>query len=101
DGNHLVDCVLSWVLILAARAHPGLVGGVSDSAAQGSAWGSAGPLQSDLPRRWRALVPLQTQWRSLSSATEAASAAQRVAPGSSKTCARRRAPLTPCSSSTK
>ena len=79
DGNRLIDYVMSWGPLIHGHAPPGLVRAVAAAARLGTSFGAPSPLESDLGERVRALMPSLERIRFVSSGTEAAMSAVRVA----------------------
>ena len=79
DGNRLIDYVMSWGPLIHGHAPPGLVRAVAAAARLGTSFGAPSPLETDLGERVRALMPSIERIRFVSSGTEAAMSAVRVA----------------------
>jgi len=79
DGNRYVDLVMSWGALALGHAHPAVVEAVSRTAARGTSFGAPSPLEVDLARRVRELVPSMERLRFVSSGTEATMSALRLA----------------------
>ena len=79
DGNRFVDYVMSWGPLIHGHAPPGLVRAVGAAARLGTSFGAPSSLEIDLGERVRALMPSMERVRFVSSGTEAAMSAVRVA----------------------
>jgi glutamate-1-semialdehyde 2,1-aminomutase len=79
DGNELVDYVQSWGALLFGHAHPEVVAAVSEAATRGTSFGTPSEVEVDLARLVSALVPGAERVRFVSSGTEAAMTAVRLA----------------------
>jgi glutamate-1-semialdehyde 2,1-aminomutase len=79
DGNRFIDYVMSWGPLIHGHAPPGLVKAVAAVARRGTSFGAPSPLEHDLGERVRALMPSLERVRFVSSGTEAAMSAVRVA----------------------
>jgi len=79
DGNSYVDYVMSWGPLLHGHAPPGLVTALAAAARRGTSFGAPSPLEVALGERVRALMPSLERIRFVSSGTEAAMSAVRVA----------------------
>jgi glutamate-1-semialdehyde 2,1-aminomutase len=79
DGNRLVDFVMSWGPLIHGHAPPGLVRAVSAAAKRGTSFGAPSPLEHELGQQVRSLMPSLERIRFVSSGTEAAMSAVRVA----------------------
>ncbi|HYX86001.1 MAG TPA: glutamate-1-semialdehyde 2,1-aminomutase [Gaiellales bacterium] len=81
DGNRYVDWVMSWGPLIAGHAHPAVVEAVRDAAGRGTSFGAPTELELELARELVAAVPTLEQVRFVSSGTEAAMSAIRLARG--------------------
>ncbi|MEX0690261.1 MAG: glutamate-1-semialdehyde 2,1-aminomutase [Gemmatimonadales bacterium] len=81
DGNEYVDFVMSWGPLLLGHAHPAVVRAITDTAATGTSFGTPHPLELALAHRVQRLMPHIERIRFVSSGTEAAMSAVRVARG--------------------
>ena len=81
DGNSYIDLVQSWGALLFGHAHPDIVAAVSDAAAKGTSFGTPAELEVELARLVLELVPNVERVRFVSSGTEAAMTAVRLARG--------------------
>ena len=79
DGNRYIDYVMSWGPLLHGHAPRGLVKAVSGAARRGTSFGAPSALEHELGERVRALMPSMERVRFVSSGTEAAMSAIRVA----------------------
>jgi len=79
DGNRYVDYVMSWGPLIHGHAPRGLVAALSAAARSGTSFGAPSPLEVALGERVRALMPSMERVRFVSSGTEAAMSAVRVA----------------------
>jgi glutamate-1-semialdehyde 2,1-aminomutase len=79
DGNRYVDWVMSWGPLIAGHAHPAVVEAVRDAAGRGTTFGAPTEIELDLARAVTAAVPSVEQVRFVSSGTEAAMSALRLA----------------------
>jgi glutamate-1-semialdehyde 2,1-aminomutase len=79
DGNRFIDYVMSWGPLIHGHAPRGLVRAVASAARRGTSFGAPSPLEAQLGERVRALMPSIERVRFVSSGTEAAMSAVRVA----------------------
>src|SRR5437899_1107665 len=79
DGNTFVDYVMSWGPLIHGHAPRGLVKALAAAARDGTSFGAPSPLEVELGERVRALMPSLERVRFVSSGTEAAMSALRVA----------------------
>ncbi len=79
DGREYLDYVGSWGPLIAGHAHPAVVAGITETAAAGSSFGAPTPLEVEMARAVAAAVPSIEMLRFVSSGTEAAMAALRLA----------------------
>src|SRR3954447_245412 len=79
DGNRYVDYVMSWGPLIHGHAPKGLVKALAAAARQGTSFGAPSPTEVELAERVRALMPAVERVRFVSSGTEAAMSALRVA----------------------
>jgi glutamate-1-semialdehyde 2,1-aminomutase len=79
DGRRYVDYVMSWGPLVHGHAPSGLVRALSAAAARGTSYGAPSELEHRLAERVCALVPSIERVRFVSSGTEAAMSAVRVA----------------------
>jgi glutamate-1-semialdehyde 2,1-aminomutase len=81
DGNRYIDYVCSWGAILVGHAHPVVVEAIRAAAARGSSFGAPTALEVDIAERITQWVPSVEMIRFVSSGTEAAMSAVRLARG--------------------
>jgi glutamate-1-semialdehyde 2,1-aminomutase len=79
DGNRFIDYVMSWGPLIHGHAPRGLVKAVTAAARLGTSFGAPSPLEHELGEHVRALMPSMERVRFVSSGTEAAISAIRVA----------------------
>src|SRR5437868_11256858 len=79
DGNTFIDYVMSWGPLIHGHAPRGLVKALAAAAKDGTSFGAPSPLEVELGERVRALMPSLERVRFVSSGTEAAMSAVRVA----------------------
>jgi glutamate-1-semialdehyde 2,1-aminomutase len=79
DGNRYIDYVMSWGPLIHGHAPRGLVKALGAAAKDGTSFGAPSPLEVELGERVRALMPSIERVRFVSSGTEAAMSALRVA----------------------
>jgi glutamate-1-semialdehyde 2,1-aminomutase len=79
DGNRFVDYVMSWGPLIHGHAPPGLVAALGRAARLGTSYGAPSPLEVALGERVRRAMPALERVRFVSSGTEAAMSAIRVA----------------------
>lgn len=79
DGNRFIDYVMSWGPLIHGHAPAGLVRAIASAARLGTSFGAPSPLEHELGERVRALMPSLERVRFVSSGTEAAISAVRVA----------------------
>ena len=79
DGNRFIDYVMSWGPLIHGHAPRGLVKALAAAAKDGTSFGAPSPLEAELGERVRALMPSLERVRFVSSGTEAAMSAVRVA----------------------
>ncbi len=79
DGNRYVDLVLSWGPLILGHAHPEVLEAVVDAARRGTTYGAPTELEVRLAERVVALFPSLEMVRFVSSGTEAAMSAVRLA----------------------
>jgi glutamate-1-semialdehyde 2,1-aminomutase len=79
DGNRFIDYVMSWGPLIHGHAPRGLVRAIAGAARQGTSFGAPSPLEHELGERVRALMPSLERIRFVSSGTEAAMTAVRLA----------------------
>jgi glutamate-1-semialdehyde 2,1-aminomutase len=79
DGRTYIDYVLSWGPLLHGHAHPQVVRAVQRAAARGLGYGAPTPGETEIARLIIAAFPGMEQLRLVSSGTEAAMSALRLA----------------------
>jgi glutamate-1-semialdehyde 2,1-aminomutase len=79
DGNRFIDYVMSWGPLIHGHAPRGLVRAITAAARNGTSFGAPCALEHELGERVRALMPSIERVRFVSSGTEAAMSAIRVA----------------------
>ena len=79
DGNTFIDYVMSWGPMIHGHAPKGLVRALASAARHGTSFGAPSPLEHELGEAVRARVPSMERVRFVSSGTEAAMSAVRVA----------------------
>ena len=84
DGNKYIDYVMSWGPLIHGHAPPGLVRALTRAARAGTSFGAPSLLEVELGERVRRLMPSLERVRFVSSGTEAAMSAVRVARAATK-----------------
>ena len=84
DGNTFIDYVMSWGPLIHGHAPRALVKALADAAKRGTSFGAPSPLEVELGERVRQLIPSLERVRFVSSGTEAAMSAVRVARAATK-----------------
>jgi glutamate-1-semialdehyde 2,1-aminomutase len=79
DGREYLDYVCSWGALILGHAHPDVVAAVSDQAARGTSYGMTSPLEIELGEKITGAIPSVEMVRFVSSGTEAAMSAVRLA----------------------
>jgi glutamate-1-semialdehyde 2,1-aminomutase len=79
DGNEFIDYVMSWGPLIHGHAPAGLIRNLKAALRDGTSYGAPSPLEIDLGERVRRLMPSLERIRFVSSGTEAAMSAIRVA----------------------
>lgn len=79
DGNRFIDYVMSWGPLVHGHARPGLVKALSAAARRGTSFGAPSALELELGELVQRLMPAIERIRFVSSGTEAAMSALRVA----------------------
>ncbi len=79
DGNVFIDYVMSWGPLIHGHAPKGLVKALQRATTLGTSYGAPSPLEVELATRVRKLMPSLERVRFVSSGTEAAMSAVRVA----------------------
>ena len=81
DGNELIDHVGSWGPMILGHAHPKVVRAVTEQAALGTSYGAPTRLEVEMAEAIRRFMPSMELVRMVSSGTEAAMSAARLARG--------------------
>ena len=84
EGRRFVDWVLSWGPLILGHAHPAVVEAVREAAGDGTTFGAATEREVELAERIAEAVPSIEKVRLVSSGTEAAMSAIRLARGFTK-----------------
>src|SRR5439155_1097969 len=84
DGNQLLDYVLGWGPLLLGHAHADVVKAVERQAREGTLYGATTPLEIELADRVQRFYPAAERLRFVSSGTEAAMSALRLARAATK-----------------
>jgi glutamate-1-semialdehyde 2,1-aminomutase len=79
DGNRYLDYVLSWGPLILGHAHPRVVAALEKAMHRGTSFGAPSPLELELARLIRDVMPSIDLVRFVSSGTEATMSALRVA----------------------
>jgi len=79
EGREYIDLVCSWGPLILGHAHPDVVRAITDQAALGTSYGAPTPLEVELAETIVAAYPPVEMLRFVSSGTEAAMSALRVA----------------------
>ena len=79
DGNELIDYVGSWGPMIVGHAHPAVVAAIQAAAARGASYGAPNPGELELGQRIVEAMPHVERLRFVSSGTEAAMSAIRLA----------------------
>jgi glutamate-1-semialdehyde 2,1-aminomutase len=79
DGNSYIDYVMSWGPLIHGHAPKGLLKALAATARKGTSFGAPTELETRLARRVAMLMPSMERVRFVSSGTEAAMSALRVA----------------------
>jgi glutamate-1-semialdehyde 2,1-aminomutase len=79
DGNTFIDYVMSWGPLIHGHAPRGQVRAIAAAARLGTSFGAPSPLEHELGEKVRSLMPSLERVRFVSSGTEAAMSAIRVA----------------------
>jgi glutamate-1-semialdehyde 2,1-aminomutase len=79
DGNTFIDYVMSWGPLIHGHAPKGLLKALAAAAARGTSFGAPTELETRLAQRVATLMPSMERIRFVSSGTEAAMSAVRVA----------------------
>ena len=84
DGNEYIDYVMSWGPLIHGHAPKGLLKALAAAAARGTSFGAPTELETRLAQRVATLMPSMERVRFVSSGTEAAMSAIRVARAATK-----------------
>jgi glutamate-1-semialdehyde 2,1-aminomutase len=84
DGHTYIDYVMSWGPLIHGHAPKGLLKALSQAAARGTSFGAPTELETALAQRVAMLMPSMERIRFVSSGTEAAMSAVRVARAATK-----------------
>jgi glutamate-1-semialdehyde 2,1-aminomutase len=79
DGNRLIDYIGSWGPMILGHAHPAVIAAVTEAASRGTSFGAPNPGEVALAEDIVAAMPSIEQMRFVSSGTEAAMSAIRLA----------------------
>ncbi len=79
DGNEYIDYVLSWGPMVLGHASPSVIAAVQEAAASGTTFGAPTSLETELAQRVIDAMPSIERVRFVSSGTEAAMTALRIA----------------------
>lgn len=79
DGRAYLDFVCSWGALILGHAHPRVTAAIQEQAARGTSYGITSPLEIELAEKIRRAVPAMEMVRFVSSGTEAAMSAVRLA----------------------
>jgi glutamate-1-semialdehyde 2,1-aminomutase len=79
DGNRFIDYVMSWGPLIHGHAPRALIKALTAATRRGTSFGAPSPLEHELGEAVRALVPSMERVRFVSSGTEAAMSAIRLA----------------------
>ena len=79
DGNELIDYVGSWGPMILGHAHPAVVAAITDTAGRGTSYGAPNPHEVELAELITDAMPSIERLRFVSSGTEAAMSAVRLA----------------------
>jgi glutamate-1-semialdehyde 2,1-aminomutase len=84
DGHEYIDYVMSWGPLIHGHAPKGLLKALAAAAARGTSFGAPTELETALAQRVATLMPSMERMRFVSSGTEAAMSAVRVARAATK-----------------
>ena len=79
DGREYLDYVCSWGALILGHAHPDVVAAISEQAGRGTSYGMTSPLEIELGEKITRAIPSVEMVRFVSSGTEAAMSAVRLA----------------------
>jgi len=81
EGRDYIDYVCSWGALILGHAHPEVVAAIADQAQRGTSYGMTSPLEIELGEMIAQAIPSIEKIRFVSSGTEAAMSAIRLARG--------------------
>lgn len=81
DGREYIDYICSWGALILGHSHPEVVAAIADQAQRGTSYGMTSPLEIELGEQIARAVPSIEKIRFVSSGTEAAMSAIRLARG--------------------
>jgi glutamate-1-semialdehyde 2,1-aminomutase len=81
DGHEYVDYVMSWGALLLGHAHPSVTRAIANALGRGTSFGTPTELESELAETIVSMMPSIARLRFVSTGTEAAMAAIRLARG--------------------
>ena len=81
DGNRYIDYVGSWGPMIAGHSHPAVINALREQLDKGLGFGTPTAIESRLAKKVRELMPMAEKVRMVSSGTEAAMSAIRLARG--------------------
>ncbi|HVB87839.1 MAG TPA: glutamate-1-semialdehyde 2,1-aminomutase [Candidatus Dormibacteraeota bacterium] len=81
DGREYIDYVCSWGALILGHAEPDVVAAIADQAQRGTSYGMTSPLEIELGELIASAIPSIEKIRFVSSGTEAAMSAIRLARG--------------------
>lgn len=84
DNHEYIDYVCSWGPLILGHAHPAVVGRVTEAVQRGMSFGAPTEVEVELAQKVRELMPHIEMMRFVSSGTEAAMSAIRLARGYTK-----------------
>ncbi|HKV48707.1 MAG TPA: glutamate-1-semialdehyde 2,1-aminomutase [Candidatus Acidoferrales bacterium] len=84
DGREYIDYICSWGALILGHADPDVVAAIADQASRGTSYGMTSPLEIELGEEIASAVPSIEKIRFVSSGTEAAMSAIRLARAFSK-----------------
>src|SRR4051812_23569721 len=79
DGNAYIDYVCSWGALILGHAEPSIATALIEQAEEGTSFGMTSPLEVELATALRNAIPSMQRVRFVSSGTEAAMSAIRLA----------------------
>jgi glutamate-1-semialdehyde 2,1-aminomutase len=81
DGHEYIDYLMSWGALLLGHAHPAVCRGIANALARGTSFGTPTESESELAELIVSMMPSMQRVRFVSSGTEAAMSAIRLARG--------------------